>query len=149
MLLQMAEEFYPAFAEKNLEAQTEIESGLRLTGDADKLARVFDNLLRNVVSYSDPGTPVRISAKQQNGRILVKIRNHCEEIPPEKASRIFDKFFRLDVSRNTHSGGSGLGLSIAKQIVQLHGGAIQLNSTPAFTEFTVTLPVTPEEKAIS
>lgn len=149
MLLQMAEEFYPAFAEKNLEAQTEIESGLRLTGDADKLARVFDNLLRNVVSYSNPGTPVRISAKQQNGRILVKIRNHCEEIPPEKASRIFDKFFRLDVSRNTHSGGSGLGLSIAKQIVQLHGGAIQLNSTPAFTEFTVTLPVTPEEKAIS
>lgn len=140
MLLQLADEFYPAFSEKNLTVQTEIASGLRIIGDADKLARVFDNLLRNVVSYSYPDTPVTISADAECGRAVVRIRNYCDEIPPQKAKLIFEKFFRMDDSRNTHSGGSGLGLSIAKQIVELHGGSISLQSCRDHTEFTVSLP---------
>lgn len=143
MLLQMVDEFYPAFAEKNLTSEMQIAPGIRMIGDADKLARVFDNLLRNVVSYSDPGTPVTIAAALENGSAQIRIRNICDEIPPQTASRIFEKFFRMDTSRGTHSGGSGLGLSIAKQIVELHGGTISLFSSRDYTEFLVSLPTEP------
>ena len=71
---------------------------------------------------------------------MVKVRNAGDEIPAEKLANIFDKFFRADSSRSTNSGGAGLGLAIARQIVEQHGGLISAQSSAEFTEFTVTLP---------
>ena len=66
--------------------------------------------------------------------------NLCDQIPKEKQDMIFEKFFRLDSSRGSSTGGAGLGLAIAKEIAELHGGSICLNSTPEYTDFIVTLP---------
>lgn len=140
MLLQMADEFSPIFAERNLTAETDIPSGLRIVADADKLARVFDNLLRNAVSYSYPDTAVRISAKADGEGVTVTVRNSGDEIPPQKAERIFEKFFRVDTARGSRQGGAGLGLAIAKHITELHGGRIGVKSNSDYTEFFVWLP---------
>ncbi len=140
MLEQMADEFYPMLSEKNLTVQTDIPEHIIMFADADKIARVFDNLLKNAVNYSYEGTTVKIGARIRRNRVIVKFRNHCDEIPKEKLDRLFEKFYRMDSSRNSYSGGSGLGLAIAKQITELHGGSVTAKSTPEHTDFTVVLP---------
>ena len=110
-------------------------------GDADKLARVFDNLFRNAVSYSDPGTTVSCRAYAGEDSVVVAIQNRGDTIPPHQLDRIFDKFYRVDAARRSATGGTGLGLSFAKQIVELHGGSISVTSRDGLTAFTVTLPM--------
>ena len=140
MLTQMLEEFYPSLEEKKLSPKTDLEPSIHIIGDADKLARVFDNLLRNAVSYSYPGTEVYITTKTENDFAEVVFRNTGDEIPKQKLESIFEKFFRVDSSRSTVTGGAGLGLAIAKQIVELHGGTISATSSSEYTEFIVRLP---------
>ena len=141
MLHQLIDEFYPIFAEKGLKARTDIPGGIHLIGDAGKLERVFDNLLRNAVSYSYPETCVDITARAAEGHVGVIFSNIGDEIPPARLERIFEKFFRADVARGTRTGGAGLGLAIAKQIVELHGGTIRAQSTREYTRFTILLPM--------
>ena len=140
MLAQMTDEFFPIFAENMLAVNTQITPGVKIIGDADKLARVFDNLLRNAVNYSYPDTTITVSLFDNGDSCAVTFINHGDEIPPAKLERIFEKFFRLDTSRGTKRGGAGLGLAIAKQIIELHGGTITARSTVDFTEFRVELP---------
>ena len=141
LLGQLADEFYPVFLERNLSCETEIAPGIFLLADADKLSRVFDNLLRNALSYSDPNTAIRLRAYAEGAQAHVLVRNFGPEISPQNLERIFEKFFRADSSRGTKTGGAGLGLAIANQIVLLHGGSITAASSPAYTEFQVTLPL--------
>ena len=140
MIRQIVDEFYPMLMEKTLSVRVEIEPRLVMLADADKLARVLDNLLKNAVAYSYEGTEIRIGAVRREDNVIIRVRNHCDEIPPDKLQRLFEKFFRADQSRASGTGGSGLGLAIAKQIVELHGGTIQAASTPQHTDFTVTIP---------
>lgn len=140
MLEQMTDEFYPMLSEKNLSATIDIPEHIIMFADADKIARVFDNLLKNAVNYSYEGTQIQIGARIRRNRVIIKFRNQCDEIPKEKLDRLFEKFYRMDSSRNSYSGGSGLGLAIAKQITELHGGSITAKSTPEYTDFTVVLP---------
>mgnify|MGYP003850791777 CR=1 FL=1 len=141
MLKQLIDEFYPIFEEKNLKARVDIPSGIQFVGDAGKLERVFDNLLRNAVSYSYPETCIDIAARTAEGYAGIFFTNVGDEIPPERLERIFEKFFRTDAARGTRTGGAGLGLAIAKQIVELHGGSIQAASSRKFTRFTILLPM--------
>lgn len=140
MLEQMADEFYPMLSEKNLTASIDIPEHIIMFADADKIARVFDNLFKNAVNYSYEGTTVKIGARIRRNRVIIKFRNQCDEIPQEKLDRLFEKFYRMDSSRNSSTGGSGLGLAIAKQITELHGGSISAGSTTEHTDFTVVLP---------
>ena len=140
MLYQITEEFYPAFSAKGLQLDSNIQPGLRLRGDADKLASVFDNLLRNAVSYSYENTVIQLMAQSQGDYIQIIVRNRGDRIPPQKLERLFEKFYRVDTSRGTTSGGAGLGLAIAKQLVELHRGMIEVRSSDAYTEFMVQLP---------
>ncbi len=142
MLAQMTDEFFPIFAENSLQVETHITPGVKIIGDADKLARVFDNLLRNAVNYSHPDTTITVSLFDNGDTCAATFINHGDEIPPAKLERIFEKFFRLDAARGTKRGGAGLGLAIAKQIVELHSGTIKARSTVDFTEFRVELPKT-------
>ncbi len=73
--------------------------------------------------------------------MCIQFGNHGDTIPQEKLERIFEQFYRLDVSRSTRSGGAGLGLAIAKQIVELHQGTIQAESRDEMITFRVILPV--------
>ena len=108
--------------------------------DPDKLARVFGNLLRNACHYSFPGSTIQISAQTAADSIVLRFTNPGKTIPPDKLGRLFEQFFRLDASRGTRTGGAGLGLAIAKEIVELHGGAIRAESRDNTVSFVVTLP---------
>ena len=107
----------------------------------DKLVRVFDNVLRNAVNYSTPGGEVRISALRDGQQVEIHISNEGLEIPEGELANIFQKFYRLDAARSTRTGGAGLGLAIAKEIVERHGGTIRAESNGRFTSFVITLPL--------
>ena len=141
MLEQLVSEFEPVFSQKRLECKLYAEEGIMLKCDPDKLSRVFDNLLRNAVNYSYENTEIEITAKNFGQYVNVIFTDRGATIPEDKLSRIFEQFFRLDSSRGTSSGGAGLGLAIAKQITELHGGEITAKSENEITEFTVKLPL--------
>lgn len=141
LLLQVLNEFYPMFEGKNMTLEQDIKPDLKIYGDADKLARVFENLLKNAVNYSYDNTAIKCSAYEENHSIVVKLSNYGNTVPPEKLVRLFDKFYRLDDARQSNTGGTGLGLAISKQIVELHDGTISVTSQDHITEFTVTLPL--------
>lgn len=146
MLEQIGFEFHPILAEKDLKLETEIKPNVEMLCDPDKLARVFDNLLRNAVNYSYAGTTIYLSMDYEPIKDEVKIcvENHGKTISPDKLDRIFEQFFRLDSSRRSSTGGSGLGLTIAKEIVELHHGTITAESENESIRFTVVLPGVPE-----
>lgn len=140
LIEQTVSEFEPLFAEKRLTCSPSLDPDVKLCCDADKIARVFDNLMRNAVNYSYPDTAVALSLWVSDGRIFVRISNRGKTIPPDKLARIFEQFFRLDPSRSGSTGGAGLGLAIAKEIVELHGGTLTADSADECIIFTVTLP---------
>ncbi len=140
MLQQVADEFRPQLSEHGLTCALALPPSLICGCDPDKLARVFDNLLRNACHYSDPGTQVEIAAAVEEHTVLLTFTNRGATIPPEKLERVFDRFFRLDSSRAARTGGAGLGLAIAKEIVELHGGTISAHSGDGLTTFQVALP---------
>lgn len=142
MLEQIVNEFIPILNEKELAWRTEITPDIGLYCDPDKLQRVFDNLVRNAVNYSYSGTDLLLSLKESEDHIEIQIQNHGKTIPPDKLNRIFEQFFRLDSSRTSATGGAGLGLAIAKEIVELHGGTITAASENESIVFTVALPGT-------
>lgn len=141
MLEQIASEFTPVLSEKELHWQMDIAKDIEIYCDPDKLERVFDNLIRNAVNYSFPNTEIFLSMRQIGDHVVIGIRNHGKTIPPEKLGRIFEQFFRLDSSRSSYTGGAGLGLAIAKEIVELHGGVIRAESADEVVVFTVEIPV--------
>ena len=141
LLEQLTYEFKPMLLEKNLKCELEIASNVMLKCDVNKMQRVFDNLLRNAVNYSfDDGT-IHIVATQNENNLSIKFTNCGNTIPQEKLERIFEQFYRLDTARSSRSGGAGLGLAIAKEIVELHNGTITAKSENEQIEFTVTLPL--------
>ncbi|WP_419195463.1 sensor histidine kinase [Clostridium tyrobutyricum] len=140
MLQQMADEFYPMLTPQRKQVSVNIPDGLTLWGDADKLARVFNNILKNAIAYSYENGVINISAEEQDKNIVITFMNQGNPIPQEKLETIFKKFFRLDTSRSTNTGGAGLGLAIAKEIVNAHGGNIFVQSNTEKTVFTVVLP---------
>lgn len=141
LLTQLAEEFYPMLARRGNTVRLDLPEELTVWADPDKLARVFNNLLKNAASYSDPDTEIVISAEVQGGQAVAAIRNQGPTIPREKLDAVFEKFYRGDEARGTGSAGAGLGLAIAREIVSLHGGAIQAMSANRVTTFAVTLPL--------
>lgn len=134
-------EFQPMLQEKYLHCNLCIRENVMLRCDADKIQRVFDNLLRNAVSYSFDGTEIEIVVTECGETILIQIINCGDTIPEEKLERIFEQFYRVDFSRGTRNGGAGLGLAIARQIIELHNGRIVAKSENERIEFRVTLPI--------
>lgn len=140
LLHQLADEFYPILAPQGKAARVACPEGLTLWADPDKLARVFHNILKNAAAYSYPDRLIEIEAREDAAQVVVSFTNVGRTIPKEKLDRIFEKFYRLDSARSTNTGGAGLGLAIAKEIVLAHGGAIAASSENERTVFTVTLP---------
>lgn len=141
MLVQMTDEFFPILSAKGNSVTLCANENLTVSGDPVKLARVFNNILKNAAAYSDSDTPITITAGEENGSMVIAVQNQGPTIPPEKLSTIFEKFYRLDEARTTEKGGAGLGLAIAKEIVTLHGGTITAHSADHTTVFRVTLPM--------
>lgn len=140
MLEQIVSEFEPVLAEKGLYWNAKIEPDTNLVCDPDKLQRVFDNLIRNAVNYSYAGTEIQLFMVSSENSVRIQVKNHGRTIPPEKLAHIFEQFFRIDSSRASATGGAGLGLAIAKEIVELHGGNICAGSRDESIIFTVEIP---------
>lgn len=141
MLEQIADEFLPVLSEKELTWELDLARDISLLLDPGMAERVFDNLIRNAVNYSYPKSAVFLSLKQVGSIAEICIRNHGKTIPPEKLEHIFEQFYRLDSSRSSATGGAGLGLAIAKEIVTLHGGSIEAESEKESILFTVRFPM--------
>lgn len=140
MLEQMCSEFGPVLAGRQMRCELDLPQELRIVCDPDKMARVMDNLLNNACHYAYPGSTVYVRAWEEEKRVCMTFRNAGATIPPEKLARMFEQFFRLDTSRGTRTGNAGLGLAIAKEIVEAHGGTITAQSAEEQVVFTVVLP---------
>lgn len=140
LLEQLVFEFKPMLSAKDLTCSLQADEDIMLRCDGDKIQRVFDNLLRNAVLYCYPGTQIEITTEQTDEMVVIRFKDHGDTIPEEKLSRIFEQFYRLDSARSS-AGGAGLGLAIAKQIVERHGGTIDAVSEDETVEFSVTLPL--------
>lgn len=140
MLIQMADEAYPLLTANGKQVAIHAEEDMTIYGDSDKLARVFNNILKNAIVYSDDKSTINITAEIHAHSAVIAFEN-AGTIPQEKLGSIFEKFYRLDDARSTATGGSGLGLAIAKDIVTLHGGTIAAKSDHSHILFTITLPL--------
>lgn len=141
LLTQVIEEFYPILTQHGNTAVLHADENMVINADAEKIARVFSNLLKNAASYSYPNSEIEISAVTLDRTVQITFRNRGRTIPAHKINAIFDKFYRLDESRASHSGGAGLGLAFAKEVVGLHRGTITAQSKNDITDFIVCLPV--------
>lgn len=141
MLEQIIDDFYPTLRELNKSIKLNYNESIGINGDPDKLSRVFNNLIKNAISYSKEESEVVINLKKDNNNAIVEVINKGKQISKEKLSKIFEKFYRLDSARTSRTGGSGLGLAIAKDIVELHNGTIIAESNEEETTFQVTLPL--------
>jgi len=142
MLIQMADEAYPQLSAKGKRVDIHAAEDFTICGDSDKLARVFNNILKNAIVYSEESSTIRITAENQKNMSVIRFEN-AGTIPQEKLQSIFEKFYRLDAARSTATGGAGLGLAIAKDIITLHGGTIEAQSDSSHTIFTIKLPAIP------
>lgn len=142
LLSQLLEEFYPSFMEKDLsyELQSNVP-GKAINADGNLLARLFDNLINNAIKYGSDGKRIIVRVSAGDEVVCVSVTNFGHVIPADELSYVFDKFYRVEQSRSTHTGGTGLGLAIAKNIVDIHGGTIDVKSDLNGTVFTVKLQV--------
>jgi len=110
-------------------------------GDPARVHQVVANLLDNAVRYSPPGGTVELSARRGKGTVTIEVRDHGPGISDEDSTRVFERFYRADASRSSSHGGAGLGLAIARWIVDLHGGEIRAERAhPTGCRMVVVLP---------
>ncbi len=140
MLVQMTDEFYPLLNDHGNTVKLQVDENMSIYGDSVKLARVFNNILKNAIAYSYRDTVIEIRAENAEDEVRICFCNKGKTIPARKLDSVFEKFFRLDEARTTNTGGAGLGLAIAKEIVTLHGGTITAKSEKELTTFCVSLP---------
>ena len=142
MLVQMTDEFYPLLNAHGNQTEVCVDEEVTVYGDSMKLARVFNNILKNAIYYSYPDTIIKIWAESTDTDVWIYFCNKGKTIPAGKLNSIFEKFFRMDEARSTNTGGEGLGLAIAKEIITLHGGKITAESENESTTFRISLPIT-------
>ena len=146
MLEQITYEFQPQLEEKGLECILECPPDVSVNCDVNKIQRVFDNLLRNAVNYSYEHGTIRVCVTQEEAQVTICFTNPGEHIPEEKLESLFEQFYRVDDARASKSGGAGLGLAIAREIVEAHGGTIRAESTGDQIELEVMIPAMQEKR---
>lgn len=141
LLTQLNEELYPVFEKSKLISRLDVSPHLDISGDGELLARVFENLLTNANRYGKDGQFVDINGHREGEEVVVQVINYGNCIPPDELPHLFQMFYTGDQAR-THQGGStGLGLFIAKNIVEQHEGTITVQSNVIRTLFEVRLPL--------
>ncbi|KIM00173.1 Sensory histidine kinase BaeS [Paramagnetospirillum magnetotacticum MS-1] len=113
-----------------LEAPDDSAGGLVISGDAVRLRQVFSNLLENSLRYTDPGGRLVISHRGQGAGVLFHFDDTAPGVSEDNMAHLFDRFFRVDVSRSRESGGSGLGLALSRTLIEAHGGTIEAMPSP-------------------
>lgn len=143
LLVQLNEEIYPALEKNNLETRLHVVPNVTIQGDGELLARVFENLLTNAIRYGKDGKHIDIHCRPDQEEAIVQVINYGHSIPPEDLPHVFDMFYTGDKARTQREQGSGIGLFIAKNLVEQHAGTITAQSDPIRTMFEVRLPLNP------
>lgn len=143
LLIQLQEELYPIFEKNHLQVRMRISPALFIAGDGELLARVFENLLTNANRYGCDGQFIDINAYIEANDVVVQMVNYGNHIPAEAMPYLFDMFYKGDKARTQLGGSTGLGLFIAKNIVEQHDGTISAESNARHTIFEVRLPQVP------
>jgi len=131
----------PQAQAKGTKVAVETSEALAVNADPERISQVLRNLLVNAVNYTPSGSQVTVRTLQRNGHAEVHVADNGPGIPPEDLPHIFDRFYRVDKSRSRSTGGTGLGLTIARSLVEAHGGSIEARSKKGKgAEFVVTLP---------
>ncbi|MGH9798778.1 MAG: sensor histidine kinase, partial [Blastocatellia bacterium] len=130
-------------AERRVSLSSQIAPELpALQADAQLMTQAISNLLSNAIKYSPPATEVVVTAQLGQNRIVITVRDQGFGIPKEAQERIFEKFFRLERDASSSIVGTGLGLSLVKEIVEQHGGLITVESAPGSgSTFSIHLPL--------
>jgi signal transduction histidine kinase len=139
---QICAELVPILESEGFQYEFDIcENNVFVLLDTDRFGRIMQNLAANALQYNPPSTLVSISLRVQNNQAVIDFRDNGIGIPEQLGDNIFKPFVRADDSRNSKTGGSGLGLSIAKKIAQAHGGdLILLPSRKKGSAFRITIP---------
>jgi signal transduction histidine kinase len=140
---QVTQDLLPAMSDKELELSVELpEEPVRAFIDSDRMRQVLHNLLENAIRYTEPGGKVLVRLTSSSSEVRIEVSDTGIGIPESNLPYVFERFFRSDGARRVHRGGSGLGLSIVRWIVEAHKGKVEVVSRVGEgTTFTVTLPL--------
>jgi len=128
-----------------LQVNSRLTSGVVVNADPDLVRQVVRNLLSNARRYNQENGFIRVTLDVNTSRVKLKVSNSGTPVPAESRDKIFDRFYRVDEGRNRRDGGTGLGLSLAKEIARAHGGSLMLGTSDASkTDFVFRLPVSPD-----
>ena len=136
---QLIEECYPMLQDKKLRIVVNKPKKIIYFGDGDKLARAFENIIKNAINYCYENSEIEINIIEKSSEIYITIKNKGDKIPKYKLDKIFEQFYRVDESRKSKTGGAGLGLAITKKIIEMHDGKISVKNDNEYIEFEVVL----------
>jgi two-component system, OmpR family, sensor kinase len=141
LLASVLEDFSVAMAAKNIQLQVNLPKDLRLLGDKDMIRRMAINILDNAIKYNFENGQIRLEADEEKDLVRIVLFNTGPGIPGHELEKVFEQFYRVEKSRSMQYGGSGLGLSIVRQIVRLHEGTADMESEPgAWSRIQIILP---------
>ena len=139
MLDQMKAEHYPELKSGNKSMEIRGEEDLLVNADGERLARAFNNLIKNAILYSDVGSCIEVDIRRSGENAVLSFKNQCRPLPEDRLSLIFEQYYRA----GRKGTGTGLGLTIAREIILLHGGSIEARNYAQGLEFIVNLPLAP------
>ncbi|MCZ6539277.1 MAG: ATP-binding protein [Chloroflexi bacterium] len=146
MVLELVESLGPLVANKEQQISADVTEGVQLTADKERLTQVVSNLVENAVKYSPVGADISIETSLVDGEAEIVVTDNGFGISKEDQDRIFETFFRSRTKENWEVPGTGLGLSLVKRIVTMHGGIVSLDSELGVgTSFTILLPISDDE----
>jgi len=138
LINQIAGEYIPIFEQNNLILEQKIEdTELKASIDVDQFMRVLDNFLTNALKYAYKPSKVLIEANKVENKVKITVKNKGDNISEDEIYKIFDKFYKIDKSRKDSLNGSGIGLSIAKKIMELHEGKIWAECKDSIISFSI------------
>lgn len=142
MLEQLAASFELEASKKDIKMLSNTKPvDLMIEADAEKLGRVFSNLIANGLKYGQGATYIKLEARQKDDKVIVRVSNDGAPIPQKALEHLFERFYRVEESRSKATGGTGLGLAIVQSIVDLHHGSVHAESNDKETSFVVELPM--------
>ncbi len=144
------EDFKPLIEEKNIQWSSSLPKTLNYFGDPGQFHRALVNIIDNAIKYNLPSGQLVIRLKKLTNTIQLNVTNSGTPIPKEDLEHVFDQFYRVEKSRSQEFGGCGLGLTIVREIIGLHGGRVSLeNEPPDKIVLTITLPLDKTDRSIN
>lgn len=139
LMTSIMEKFAPIFKEENISYDLNLEEKLELYGDYELLERAISNIIMNAVKYNNEKKYIEIRTRKVDDNVHINVYNTGNLIPKEEMENIWDVFYKLDKARTRNHGGHGLGLSIVKSIINLHGGTVSVSNRIGGVEFNICL----------